>query len=279
MLSMKLFIASLMVSMIACQTPTYSGAVAASYCMSVANATNSASNVNCSACLNWEGKARVWVSNSAACGAVLSTTAITDCQVYDGNVLATASQYHPSTSSCQRCKKSYYNVSYPNVSTSNSTVSCSSSKGTGCTGTIDECYQTKCLAQYSSSVQYSSQFCSVCNDGYQPAGSDIWNAGALKCVMGTTQLPNCSRIQANTQQFNSPTCMTCHKDFAVGSASAGCVGYTADENCRALNTSTSTYEGCISCFSAYYFSGSTCVLSSKLFAGLGFALLALLWFN
>lgn len=268
-----------MVAFTSCVSPskTYSGAVASSYCMSVSNSSDGITNTHCTACLNWDGLARIYVAG-AACGAALSTTAIADCQVYSGTVLAAASSTNPDYTSCQRCKKSYYNVTVP--VTGNSVVKCDSAMGTGCINKIDECYQTKCYNGYTNNLSYSSQFCNICNNGYQPAGIDVHNFGALECVMGTTLRPNCVQIQANTASYNMPYCYACAKDFAVGASGQGCVGYTWDENCRKMNdNANSDYYGCVSCFSAYYFMLNGCVLGAKLFAGIGLVFLGLLLFH
>merc|ERR1711964_645807 len=127
---------------------------------------------------------------------------------------------------------------------------------------------------------YSSQFCVICNSGYQTAGNDIWNEGALKCVSGSAYVPNCSALQFNNMGWGTrPTCYSCSKNFAQGSSWAqGCVGFTYDDNCRKA-ASTTTDDGCMTCYVAYYFSTSTCTLHAKLAAGVALLLVVLAWFN
>ena len=55
--------------------------------------------------------------------------------------------------------------------------------------------------------------------------------------------------------------MACNKNFALNSTSE-CVGFNSDENCLKASTSE---DGCMQCWSAYYFSGATCTLGSKIF--------------
>jgi len=55
---------------------------------------------------------------------------------------------------------------------------CSDDKGTGCTGTIKNCFQTVCLSKFHNSTWYSSQLCRMCKAGYLPVEIDIFDAGA-----------------------------------------------------------------------------------------------------
>lgn len=71
---------------------------------------------------------------------------------------------------------------------------------------------------------------------------------------------------AATNGYTAPSCAMCNKNFAVNAYTDGtCVGYTTDENCNYISTSD---EGCMYCFAAYYFSGATCVQSSYVIASM-----------
>ena len=260
---MKVIILQFLISY--CQTATapqtfYSGALASAKCNQVATSSIATSGTQCAACFSWNTDARVMDSTATAnnCSTKLTNT-ITDCELYSSPA-NTNSTIYPTTSTCLRCKKSYY-VWAKTTLQGNASGSCSSSKGTGCTGTIGNSYQTVCANNWDSttSATYSSQFAVVCNEGYQPAGNDIWDQGALECVKGEAYYTNCRWHSSSGKQYGPPGCIGCVKNFAW--AAATCVGYAADENCRAINTAD---EGCVGCWYAYYFSGTECTLYSKI---------------
>jgi len=233
------------------------GALASAWCMGVSASATASTNTTCTGCFNWGTSAKAY--NSGSCTTAFSTQKITDCDAYNPSFTDTASAY--AVIACYKCAKTYFSAAQAS-SGANFTYKCSDSKGTGCTGKIDNCRQTMCYSAYSTvnSAIYSSQFCQACKNGYLPANNDIWNAGALKCEKG--KLPeNCKAVTSPSSQFNAPYCWYCNKNFAMSYATGvnQCVGFTTDENCQTISTSD---EGCMTCFSAYYFSGSTCTQSA-----------------
>jgi len=73
---------------------------------------------------------------------------------------------------------------------------------------------------------------------------------------------NCKYVAASTSAAGSGSCVGCNKGFALAGAGTSCVGYSTDENCAKAST---TDDGCMGCWAAYYFSGATCTLGSKMF--------------
>jgi len=199
-------------------------------------------------------------ATSSNCSTKLTNT-ITDCEFYSGTLYNSNTTSYPNRYTCLKCKKSYY-IMEKTTSTANVSASCSSSKGTGCTGTIDNSLQTVCYNYYDStnSATFSSQFANICKNGYLPVENDIWDLGALKCVKGTPNIANCRYLYSTGKQNVAAGCSGCNKNFSKSSYGY-CVGYTTDENCREVNSSD---EGCVKCWFAYYFSGTTCTLYSQL---------------
>jgi len=230
--------------------------------MGVASSTSYLTNATCDSCLTWSTKTRAFVSgaNNNCSNVISGTGIITDCNVYGNQYTGTVSTSVPGLDSCHKCSKTYYNVKKL-TSAGNMSGSCSDSKGDGCSSKISNCYQTKCYSNYSGSTVYTSQLCSMCKSNYVPAGLDIWAQGATSCVKGNTIL-NCKYEVADTSIGGSPVCAGCDKNYAIGSGS--CIGFSSDENC--MNASTGgTGQGCMKCWSAYYFNGKTCKLGSNIF--------------
>jgi len=73
---------------------------------------------------------------------------------------------------------------------------------------------------------------------------------------------NCKYLGASTTAATSASCQGCNKDFALNGVGSTCVGFTTDENCLRASTSD---DGCMGCWAAYYFNGSTCTLGSNMF--------------
>jgi len=273
---MKTFISLLLLtySLKAQTIPTVTTGALASYkCQTVAAGANSTTNITCAACFNWSTQTRAYnVANASICSTVLTTGLISDCNMYSGYQMDTISAANPNHTSCLKCSKTYYNVTQATSSTGNMSATCSDSKGTGCTGKVDNCFQTVCMSKYSSTTLYSSQFCRFCKSGYVPAELDLWDAGAVTCEKGDTP-NNCKYLAASTSAAGSASCVGCNKNFALAGASSTCVGFNSDENC---NRASSTDDGCMSCWNAYYFNGATCALRSKIFMLGVFALMGLI---
>jgi len=238
------------------------GATANSRCNEVSPTALPASNTQCASCFGWntDPRAQNVSATSNNCITKLTNT-IAECETYIGFLYNTNTTSYPGNGTCFICKKSYYNWAHTTVA-GLVTAACSSSKGTGCTGTIDNAVQTVCVNNIDTLTNgtFSSQFAHACNKGYLPVENDIWDQGCLKCVSGTVNVPNCRWLGNGGSQFTAASCFGCNKNFGLNGSSQ-CVGYTTDENCRGVNTQD---EGCIKCWYAYYFSGTTCTLYSQL---------------
>jgi len=253
-----------------------SGALASAKCRGVSNTSIPTSSTLCTKCFAWNTDARAidYTATANNCATKL-TNGVTDCEFYFTETSNTNSLLFPTASTCMRCKKTYAN--YIRASASGiATLTCSSSKGSGCTGTVENSLQTACIARWSTvdNALVSSQCAFTCNEGYIPAENDVWDYGFLKCVKGTPPTPNCRWLMFSTNQWSTPLCQGCTKNFARISNYA-CVGYTTDENCKDVNTAD---EGCIQCWFAYYFSGTTCTLYSQFLVLQFICLLGLLAF-
>jgi len=159
---------------------TSAGAAATYRCASVSSSSDHNTNTTCVTCFRWGTTSRAYDSTATnRCSAVLSTGLISECEYYNGMQSNTLSTSYPSSSSCVKCKKTYYNVSQT-TNGGNFSGTCSDSKGTGCTGKVSGCTQSVCYSAYSSSQSaiYSSAFCKWCKNGYQPVEVDIWDMGA-----------------------------------------------------------------------------------------------------
>jgi len=189
------------------------GALEAYKCMSVDSNSDSKTNKTCTSCFNWGTAARAYNSaNADVCLSMIINNPITDCKIYSGTYTDVPSANSPEVDSCSKCEKTYYNV-WELSDGGNMTANCSDSKGTGCTGKIDNCQQTICYSHYSNGTIYSSQLCKVCNSGYIPAEVDIWDKGAKSCVKGNMP-DNCKYMASFVGHSNKGYCTGCKKGFA-----------------------------------------------------------------
>lgn len=258
---MKFFIATLILVSATIAAPS---CTSANYCM----ACDSATANKCSACFNWMAGTlgpRYLNTTTYDCKSKFSTGLVTDCKMY-GELSSDAL----AAMSCMMCdSKDYLNV----AASGTIAVSCSDTAQdtTNCTSTISNCQQTIC-AKAASTDTSAAPICFLCDSGYK--GSGTFNTIGYPSCASASNITNCDDYLSMTS--SNDLCYTCDSDYAVASTQQSCVGYTADSNCRRLQ---SDGTNCHYCWHSYYWDTATCKLGSNMIVlgSLAMSILAFFW--
>ena len=129
-----------------------------------------------------------------------------------------------------------------------STAACKEDTPISCTR-IANCSTTVCFETASA----ITAGCRLCKKNYSGAGWETTNSSGSASCTKTNVISNCEYVfMTSSSTWN---CYSCVKTFAVTNSKLTCITYTADPNCRELDSSN---IACYSCWHSYYWDTNVC---------------------
>lgn len=227
------------------------------------------SSGNCTMCYSYGGKINPKKYNSTSKDCKVDRTQITDCKYY-GTSGSTSTTYE---NTCIYCNgKTWLNITGTTYTCSDTPIetaktTCNSTAITGCSQLI--CHKNG---------NTYTKACQIFSLGYEKgSGTATLNSTTQ---FGTTYYTNTATAgtiaNCSMHYFATSTkCLQCDSGKSVANSETACTNYTADTNCRKLNST----GGCEYCNYEYYFDATTCKMRSNLITQTGIALAIMMFFN
>ena len=174
---------------------------------------------------------------------------VENCKRYSGT--DTLSQTSQKLETCSICNTDFLNFEYNSGDSTNGTASCSNTAISSDCNKIDHCLTTICKRESETSSTYKS-YCYYCKKNYY----NYVVKGLEACVLGGI-IDSCAYYTSNT---GSRLCYICDKNYAVNPDGLSCKSFSADPNCRQLNSN----DECHYCWHSYYWANNGCTMFSNL---------------